>query len=88
MTDTLLSLFMGDDYTPDGGLRVLNALAKFESKEDPVIQHLTFNRFEFAFDAEHGTIVIYDVLDGSEAGLQRVTPGELKAALSSGNRPP
>jgi hypothetical protein len=88
MTDTLLSLFMGDDYTPDGGIRVLNALAKFENKEDPVVQHLTFNRFEFEFDAENGTIVIYDVLDGSESGSQPVTPGELKAALSSGNEPP
>ena len=84
---TLLSLFMGDDYTPDGGMRVLYALAKFENKEAPVVQHLTFNRFEFTFDAENGTIVLDDVLDASEAGSQRVTPGELKAALGAGLRP-
>ena len=74
---------MGEDYTADGGTRLIEALAKFEKKENPILQHLTFNRFEFTFDAEKGTITIDDVLDASEAGSQRVTPNELMAALSA-----
>ena len=88
MTGTLLSLFMGADYTPAGRTELLEALAKFERKENPVRQDLTFNCFEFTFDAESDTITIYDVLDGSETGSQLLTPEELRAALDEARRPP
>jgi hypothetical protein len=87
MTNALLILFLADDYTPDGGTRLASALAKFENNEAPAVQHLTFNRFEFMFDAENGIIVIDDVLDASETGTRRVRPEELKAALGIGTAP-
>jgi hypothetical protein len=55
-----------------------------ENKEAPVLQHVTFNRFEFTFDAKNSTIAIGDVLDASETGSQLVTPGRVEDGAQRG----
>ncbi len=81
MTSALLSTFMREDCTPHERALVLEAVARWEVAQAPVIQHPVFNRFEFTFDANAGKIVIADVLDATENGLEQLSSVELKAAL-------
>ena len=81
MTTRLLSTFIEEDCTPPERARLLEAFARWEGRQQPVRQHLTFNRFEFKFDAEEESIVIDDMLDGTENGSEKISADELKASL-------
>ena len=81
MANKLLSLFMQQDCTPHERVRLLDALARWDAREPPAKQHVVFNRFEFTFDSEDGSIVVDDILDASEAGSEHLSADELKECL-------
>ena len=81
MATTLLRVFILEDCTPFERTLLFEALADWEAHVQPVKQHLTFNRFDFTFDSESGTILIEDILDAGENGSEMVSPDELRGSL-------
>jgi len=81
MSATLLQMFLTEECTPYVRDLVCGALEAGRSGSGPRSRRFEFNRFEISFDLDEGTAVIEDVLDATEAGVERVPIVEFSAAL-------
>lgn len=75
--DSLLEQFLAQECTPP----VRRMLA--EAVTDSAGQHsgFEFNRFEVSIYRDRGIVVLEDVLDATDAGVQQVTLENFTAAL-------
>lgn len=81
MNSTLLDQFLAQDCTPYVRNLVKTGLEAAMLGTGPRTIRFELNRFEIVFDLEEGGVLIEDVLDASEAGVQRVPVADFLAAL-------
>lgn len=83
MRETLLSQFIREECTPRVRSILLDALSASMTGTAPTRRHFEFNRFEVTLDAKDDIALIEDVLDASDAGMERVQLSELISALQA-----
>lgn len=77
-----MATFMREDCSPQVRSLLLAAIDRCDEKEPPLRQHLEFDRFEFTLDADHGNVLIENVLDPTESGAETISVAALKAVLN------
>lgn len=83
MPTTLLEQFLSEECTPEVRMLVSADLRAGSSGSGPRRKRFEFNRFEVTFDLDAGDVLIEDVLDVTDAGVQRIAIGDFVAALGS-----
>jgi hypothetical protein len=78
MEPTLLDQFLSEECTPYVRSLLEEALASASSAN----AHFDFNRFEVSIRRQDGEVHIENVLDASDAGVQRVSLGEFASSLA------
>ena len=78
MPQTLLEQFLAEECTAHVRERLEDALAN----PGAAASHFEFNRFGVTLGRSPASVVLEDVLDASEAGVQQVSLEEFTAALS------
>ena len=78
MPQTLLEQFLAEECTPHVRKLLEDALAN----PGAAASHFEFNRFGVTLGRSPASVVLEDVLDASEAGVQQVSLEEFTAALS------
>lgn len=82
MNATLLDQFLAEECTSHVRDLVMGGLEAGKSGVGPRRKRFEFNRFEVLFDLDEGEVVIEDVLDATEAGVQRIPIAVFSAALT------
>ena len=77
MNDTLLEQFLKEECTP----YVHGLLQAALTTSAPPCKRFEFDRFEVTVDREGGIVLVEDVLDATDAGMQRIPLAEFTQAL-------
>lgn len=77
MSSNLLQQFLSQECTP----YVRRLLEEALENASPPTRRLEFNRFELTIQHEDGEILVEDVLDETESGVQRVPLADFAASL-------
>jgi len=82
MNATLLDQFLAEECTPYVRELVMSGLEAGRTGAGPRRRRFEFNRFEVTFDLDEDDVLIEDVLDATEAGVQHIRVAEFSTALS------
>ena len=82
MKPTLLEQFLTEEGTPYVRGLVRAALDAGNAGTAPARNRFEFHRFEVTLDVEDGVVLIDDILNPSDSGVQRIPLQEFSAALA------
>jgi len=82
MNSELLREFLQWECTPYVSKLLRSAVDAARASSGPPIKRFEFNRFEVTLNLEGDTVVLEDVQDPSELGMQTVSIEEFLAALA------
>ncbi len=81
MSATLLEQFMTEECTPYVRSLLQAAIESVIAGAAPPRKRFEFNRFEVTLDVKGGVIILEDVLDPAESGVQRLPMREFFTVL-------
>ncbi len=81
MGATLLEQFMTEECTPYVRSLLQAGIEAARAGTAPQRKSFEFNRFEVTLDVKGAVVVLADVLDPNESGVQRLALGEFFAVL-------
>jgi len=81
MNPTLLEQFLREEYTLHVRSLLQVALEAGNSGTGPKRSRFEFNRFEIKMDLDEDMVLIEDVLDATDSGVQRVLMKDFCAAM-------
>lgn len=77
--DSLLQAFLAEQYDARTRQRLTEAI----ERPMPYVDEVGFDRWEVVFDKRDHSVTVFDVLDGSLAGKQRLSVEEFVAAVNA-----
>ena len=88
MNRSLLNQFIVEECTRHVRDLLLSAIHERTDGRIASAPKFEFNRFEVTIDAADGAVLLEDVLDASDSGVQKVSLEEFEIQLRDGTRAP